>query len=56
MNGSSNFRLDHLPFGGLRDSGTTREGGRYTVEGMTQVKLVRVDATLTGSPHPLARR
>ena len=56
VNRSSNFRLDHLPFGGLRDSGTTREGGRYTLEGMSQIKLVMVDPTMTGSPHPLARR
>ncbi len=48
VNRSSNFRLDHLPFGGLRESGTTREGGRYTIEGMSQVKLVLVDATMTG--------
>ena len=56
VNRSSNFRLDHLPFGGLRESGTTREGGRYTIEGMSQVKLVLVDATMTGRPHPLSRR
>jgi acyl-CoA reductase-like NAD-dependent aldehyde dehydrogenase len=56
VNRSSNFRLDHLPFGGLRDSGTTREGGRHTLEALTQVKLVMVDATMSGSPHPLARR
>src|SRR4029453_14388187 len=56
VNRSPNFRLDHLPFGGLRDSGTTREGGRYTLEGMSQIKLVMVDPTMTGSPHPLARR
>ncbi len=56
VNRSSNFRLDHLPFGGLRDSGTTREGGRYTLEGLSQIKLVLVDASMTGSPHPLARR
>ena len=29
---------------------------RYTIEGMTQVKLILVDPTLSGSPHPLARR
>lgn len=56
VNRSSNFRLDHLPFGGLKESGTTREGGRYTIEALTQVKLVMVDAAMTGSPHPLARR
>ena len=55
VNRSSNFRLDHLPFGGLKESGTTREGGRYTLEALTQVKLVLVDSSMAGSPHPLAR-
>ncbi len=56
VNRSSNFRLDHLPFGGLKESGSTREGGRWTLDAMTQTKLVMVDAAMSGSPHPLARR
>ena len=56
VNRSSNFRLDHLPFGGFKESGTTREGGRFTLDEMTHIKLVMVDATMSGSPHPLARR
>ena len=56
VNRSSNFRLDHLPFGGQKESGTTREGGRYTLDEMTHVKLVMIDASMSGSPHPLARR
>ncbi len=56
VNRSSNFRLDHLPFGGVKASGTTREGARYALEEMTERKLVLIDSSLTGAPHPLARR
>lgn len=56
VNRSSNFRLDHLPFGGVKASGTTREGARYALEEMTERKLVLIDPSLSGSPHPLARR
>ena len=34
------FRTDQMPYGGLRDSGNTREGPRYAVEEMTEARLV----------------
>jgi acyl-CoA reductase-like NAD-dependent aldehyde dehydrogenase len=34
------FRADQQPYGGLRDSGNTREGPRYAVEEMTETRLV----------------
>jgi acyl-CoA reductase-like NAD-dependent aldehyde dehydrogenase len=34
------FRADQMPYGGLRDSGNTREGPRYAVEEMTEARLV----------------
>jgi acyl-CoA reductase-like NAD-dependent aldehyde dehydrogenase len=34
------FRADQQPYGGLRDSGNTREGPRYAVEEMTESRLV----------------
>ncbi len=34
------FRTDQMPYGGLRDSGNTREGPRYAVEEMTEPRLV----------------
>ena len=55
VNRSTNFRLDHMPFGGVKDSGNTREGGRFTIDELTTTKLVLIDSSLTGSPHPLAR-
>jgi acyl-CoA reductase-like NAD-dependent aldehyde dehydrogenase len=34
------YRTDQMPYGGLRDSGNTREGPRYAVEEMTEARLV----------------
>ena len=40
INRSSNFRLDHLPYGGVGDSGMGREGPEAAVEEMTELKLM----------------
>ncbi|BAC15195.1 aldehyde dehydrogenase [Oceanobacillus iheyensis HTE831] len=40
INGTSNFRLDHLPYGGVKNSGIGREGPRYALEEMTESKMV----------------
>jgi acyl-CoA reductase-like NAD-dependent aldehyde dehydrogenase len=34
------FRTDQMPYGGLRDSGNTREGPKFAVEEMTEPRLV----------------
>ena len=34
------FRSDQMPYGGVRDSGNTREGPRYAVREMTETRLV----------------
>ena len=34
------FRIDHMPYGGLKDSGLGREGLRYAIEEMTEPKLL----------------
>jgi len=34
------WRADQMPYGGIRDSGNTREGPAYTVEEMTERRLV----------------
>ena len=33
------FRIDHMPYGGIKDSGIGREGLRYAIEEMTEPKL-----------------
>lgn len=34
------FRIDHMPYGGVKDSGSGREGIRYAMEEMTEPKLL----------------
>ena len=34
------WRADQMPYGGLRDSGNTREGPAYTVREMTEERLI----------------
>ncbi|WCK53255.1 aldehyde dehydrogenase family protein [Aneurinibacillus sp. Ricciae_BoGa-3] len=40
LNGTSNFRLDHWPYGGVKNSGIGREGPRYALEDMTETKMI----------------
>jgi len=37
------FRADHMPYGGVKDSGLGREGVRYAIEEMTEVKLLALN-------------
>lgn len=34
------YRVDHMPYGGAKSSGIGREGPRYAVEEMTEMKLI----------------
>jgi acyl-CoA reductase-like NAD-dependent aldehyde dehydrogenase len=34
------FRVDHMPYGGVKESGIGREGPRYAIEEMTEPKLI----------------
>ncbi|MBM3315024.1 aldehyde dehydrogenase family protein, partial [candidate division WOR-3 bacterium] len=40
VNDSATFRADHQPYGGVRDSGIGREGPRFAIEEMTDVRFV----------------
>jgi acyl-CoA reductase-like NAD-dependent aldehyde dehydrogenase len=40
VNGSSNFRLDHVPFGGVKASGIGRESPRWMIEDFTVTKTL----------------
>ncbi|MGW6663005.1 MULTISPECIES: aldehyde dehydrogenase family protein [Peribacillus] len=39
VNDIPSFRVDHMPYGGVKNSGTGREGIKYSVEEMTELKL-----------------
>lgn len=43
------FRADHMPYGGVKDSGLGREGVRYAIEDMTEVKLLVLNLRDPGS-------
>jgi len=36
----SSFRIDHMPYGGVKESGIGREGLRYAIEEMTEPRLL----------------
>jgi acyl-CoA reductase-like NAD-dependent aldehyde dehydrogenase len=40
INETPTFRADQMPYGGVKDSGNTREGPRFAVQSMTEPKLV----------------
>lgn len=42
INDVPTFRIDHMPYGGVKDSGLGREGPRYTIEEMSELRLLIV--------------
>ena len=44
INEAPTWRADQQPYGGVRDSGNTREGPRYAVREMTEHRLVVIQA------------
>ena len=40
VNDVPTFRVDHMPYGGVKGSGAGREGLRYAIEEMTELKLL----------------
>lgn len=45
INEGPNFRVDHQPYGGVKNSGIGREGPRFAVEDYTEIKTVVFDLT-----------
>ena len=44
INDTSIFRVDHMPYGGNRMSGIGREGVRFAIEEMTNIRMVVIKA------------
>jgi glyceraldehyde-3-phosphate dehydrogenase (NADP+) len=40
VNDVPTFRMDHMPYGGVKQSGLGREGLRYAIEEMSELKLL----------------
>ncbi|HJR59423.1 MAG TPA: aldehyde dehydrogenase family protein [Vicinamibacterales bacterium] len=43
VNDVPTFRIDHMPYGGVKDSGLGREGPKYTIEEMTEPRLLIIN-------------
>jgi glyceraldehyde-3-phosphate dehydrogenase (NADP+) len=43
INDVPTFRIDHMPYGGVKQSGFGREGIRYAIEEMTELKLLALN-------------
>ena len=62
VNEAPTFRSDQMPYGGVKDSGNTREGPAYAVHELTEQRVVVIDLGLAqpaagpiDSPRPMAR-
>jgi acyl-CoA reductase-like NAD-dependent aldehyde dehydrogenase len=40
LNDVSTFRVDHMPYGGVKDSGLGREGLRWAIDDMTEIRIM----------------
>ncbi|MFN8450618.1 MAG: aldehyde dehydrogenase family protein [Anaerolineae bacterium] len=43
INDVPSFRVDQMPYGGVKDSGVGREGPRFAIEDMTHLKMVVIN-------------
>jgi acyl-CoA reductase-like NAD-dependent aldehyde dehydrogenase len=43
LNDVPTYRIDHMPYGGVKSSGLSREGIRYAIEDMTEMRLLVVN-------------
>jgi glyceraldehyde-3-phosphate dehydrogenase (NADP+) len=43
LNDVPTYRIDHMPYGGVKSSGLSREGIRYTIEDMTEMRLLVIN-------------
>ncbi len=48
INDVPTFRVDNMPYGGVKDSGFGREGIKYSLEEMTELKLLVFNHLIEG--------
>ena len=42
INDVPSFRVDHMPYGGVKDSGLGREGIKFAIEDLTEIRLLAI--------------
>ncbi len=40
VNDASAYRVDHMPYGGVKKSGNGKEGPKYAIEEMTEERII----------------
>jgi aldehyde dehydrogenase (NAD+) len=48
VNEAPGFRVEYLPFGGVKMSGVGREGVRYAIQSMTEIKTIMLEMGVSG--------
>ncbi|MBI5681821.1 MAG: aldehyde dehydrogenase family protein [Deltaproteobacteria bacterium] len=52
VNDIPTYRIDHMPYGGVKDSGFGREGVRYAIKEMTEIKLLALNLVAVRGLEP----
>ena len=52
VNDIPTYRIDHMPYGGVKDSGLGREGLRWAIEDMTELRLMVIVPPESPAPRP----
>jgi acyl-CoA reductase-like NAD-dependent aldehyde dehydrogenase len=52
INDVPTYRIDHMPYGGVKDSGLGREGLRWSIEDMTELRLMVFAEPDRPTPEP----
>jgi len=52
INDVPSYRVDNMPYGGVKDSGVGREGVRFAMEDMTEIRNLVIRRTEAAAPKP----